>query len=155
MLEKYGIDVVRLYVLSKAPPDLVLYWDERDIVGQQRWLTKLYKLAIFYQNFPDNPDTTCAHMLRLQSSTILSVTQSFEARQFHNAISFLIKFLNSLLSMESISKTDLKASLSLFCRLLYPMAPIISCEIWKILGISTPIATAGWPRPTDHDSTHI
>lgn len=45
MIEKYGIDTVRLYILFKAPPEVPLYWSEAEIVGPFRWLLRLHQLA--------------------------------------------------------------------------------------------------------------
>ena len=46
MIERYGIDTVRLYVLFKAPPEVTLYWSEAEIVGPYRWLIRLHQLAL-------------------------------------------------------------------------------------------------------------
>jgi leucyl-tRNA synthetase len=45
MISKYGSDCTRMYTLYKASPSDDLYWDEKGIVGMQRWLTKVFKLV--------------------------------------------------------------------------------------------------------------
>ena len=144
MLDKYGIDVVRLYVLSKAPPELVLDWNERDILGQQRWTTKLYKLTVslseklcgstFEQLSASSSERLEDFTIRqLVNDTIANVTVSLEKNQFHNAISFLIKFLNALLDDVHMHPILLREALSTFSKLLFPFAPILACEVWSLL----------------------
>src|ERR1700722_11015083 len=137
MLQKYGIDVVRLYILCKAPPEAVLDWNERDILGQQRWIFKFYRLAKYCTDTwtsvlqPSQDPWNHAVQVALQR-TITNVTGCLEQKQFHTAISFLIKFLNVLLDTDHVPLGQMRKSLGLFCRLLHPMAPIMSSEVWSM-----------------------
>lgn len=54
MIEKYGADTVRLYILYKAPPSEVLEWDDQSIIGMKRWLNRI-------ENLVKQPTTTNSH----------------------------------------------------------------------------------------------
>lgn len=154
MLDKYGIDVVRLYVLSKAPPDLVLDWNERDILGQQRWSNKFYRLALSltennsstsskFSSSPEDP----LRIRGLVNETISNVTSSLEKNQFHNAISFLIKLLNSISYESNLCPQLTREACSVFARLLFPMAPILASEVWSLLNpLAEPLSQHPWPQ---------
>lgn len=150
MLDKYGIDIVRLYILAKAPPELVLDWNERDIVGQDRWLKKFWKLCCSFEHErEEHPNHT--RIINVTNNTIYQVTTSLEQNQFHNAISFLIKFNNELVCISNTNGcygTSFKEALKIFCILLHPMAPHITSEIWKeLLELNNDIRSSKWPIP--------
>ncbi|KAI9598632.1 hypothetical protein BDF19DRAFT_430949 [Syncephalis fuscata] len=168
-IKKHGADCTRLHMMYKAPPTEVLEWEEQSMVGMQRWLLKLSRLAtqlsaktaVPTKHF-DLASLTPAerNLYRQVHQTISEVTMAFEKSfTFNTAISDLLKLTNGLSSfMSSIDKdrplsVDLgRYSMGCLLRMLAPFAPAISEELWSIIGNHSEHMTpdsinARWPQP--------
>lgn len=145
-------------MLVKAPIDTVLDWNDRDIVGQQRWIQKLWRICCSYlethnrTELPKEMDNryNTIDLREFVRSTIRDVTQSFTDFAFHNAISFLIKLCNRLATIPS-SHPHMRECLDVLSRLLFPMAPHIASEIQHLLNPEhEPVSLSQqltWPAP--------
>ena len=144
LIDQFGADTVRLYILFKAPPAKVLEWDHTGIIGQNRWLVRLSTLVDQYIENTNNVEgkKEVKESIELEKelhNTIKSVTQSLtENYSFNVAISSLMK-LSNVLSKEvekGISKQIL-ISLQNLLIMLAPMAPFTSEELWEKLSNHT------------------
>ena len=142
MVEKYGADVVRLFLLFKSPPQLDLQWDETAIVGIVRWKAKLEVLLSQHAPLHHASEATPAQgqlLDSLESLTQRAVhvsTQVMEHRfNFNTLIAQLMSLTNYIRSHRDVLSGTHAChhSLRTLLALLYPMAPHISTSLWHHL----------------------
>ncbi|KAF1330505.1 Leucine-trna ligase, partial [Globisporangium splendens] len=138
---QHGADVTRLVVLFKAPPAHELEWDESDLAGQSRWLTRVWGLidgsiASSSSSSTVEPDSKDEEQLRLElHGTIKRVTEALDQHQsFNVAIAELMKLSNLLGDMKQLNATAAyKESLASLVKMLAPLAPHTASEMFERL----------------------
>ncbi|KAF0852996.1 mitochondrial leucyl-tRNA synthetase (LeuRS) [Andalucia godoyi] len=132
LLHVHGADVLRLYVLFKAPPHLSLEWDENDIVGVKRFISRAWNIFQEAKNLPLIPK-------RLEdetSQTIKDMAIVFEKNyNLNTGVSNLMKLVNHLQKQQSEGK-NCRRDVHALCKMLLPFAPFLSHEGASVLGIS-------------------
>ncbi|KAI9498578.1 leucyl-tRNA synthetase [Zychaea mexicana] len=147
VVNQHGVDPVRLHILYKAPPSEVLEWEDTSIVGMQRWLAKVLKLAESVGN--DSPCTDIPALDKMTSeerdvyrethTTIKQVTEAMSTTySLNTAISDLIKLSNhvSASSLQPSSPVYQHAVRSIVT-MMAPVAPTIGEECWEAITIQT------------------
>jgi leucyl-tRNA synthetase len=147
----YGADALRTYVLFMGPIELDAPWDSRGIAGIYRFLNRVWVLA---QEFGDSDKLFTGHddeVIRLQHKTIRKVTEDYHRLGFNTAISALMEYTNELykLKVDGFSDEVWRNALGTLVRLLGPLAPHMSAELWRDLGNDTMLEAAGWPAWDD------
>ncbi|MNH50003.1 Leucine--tRNA ligase [compost metagenome] len=147
----YGADALRTYVLFMGPIELDAPWDSRGIAGIYRFLNRVWVLA---QEFDDSDKSFTGHdneVIRLQHKTIRKVTEDYHRLSFNTAISALMEYTNELykLKVDGFSDEVWRDALGTLVRLLGPLAPHMSAELWRDLGNDTMLEAAGWPAWDD------
>ena len=147
----YGADALRTYVLFMGPIELDAPWDSRGIAGIYRFLNRVWVLA---QEFADSDKSFAGHddeVIRLQHKTIRKVTEDYHRLSFNTAISALMEYTNELykLKVDGFSGDVWRDALGALVRLLAPLAPHMSAELWQELGNDTMLEGAGWPAWDD------
>lgn len=156
MMEKYGADSLRLFVLFAAPPEKDLEWSHRGIEGLHRFLHRLWRLVIEHRNLffaPLPPESEEAHSIRKYlHKTIQGVTVDIRDRMHLNtAISKMMELVNFLTEKESelTERTGIhqayREALDILIRLLAPFAPFISEELWEMTGHTGFVSEAPFP----------
>ncbi|MDJ1257070.1 MAG: leucine--tRNA ligase [Candidatus Midichloria sp.] len=145
ILDKYGADTIRLFVLSDSPPEKDLEWTEAGVEGCNKYLQRVAKLAfdVLDENKSGKDDKV---VLSLIHKTIQSVSTDFENFHFNKAIARLRELTNALYS-NNISSTIKKEGVKILTRLLNPIAPHLTEELWSTLGCDTMLASYPWPAP--------
>ncbi len=158
MVEKYGADTTRLYVLFAAPPEKDLEWSDAGIEGVHRFLTRVHRFAA--KHVPElkgvAPSSTPAEeaaapgdrqVLRKLHQTIRRITLDFEGRwHFNTDIAALMELVNQLYaSEERTSNPVLRETLETMLKLLSPFAPYLAQELWTKLGHSEDLLQVAWP----------
>ena len=154
-ITQYGADVTRAHILFAAPVKDVLEWREEAIVGMQRWLGRIYKLAVAAGTLTVPalsmlPSTLIEHQVCAEmNECIQSVTASLATTiALNTMISDLIKMTNKL-HKHTLSPSLQHSLLCTLVKLINPVAPALAEECWHILtDASTPLQTAPWPHPT-------
>jgi len=143
IFEEYGVDTLRLYEMFMGPLDTSRPWSTRDIVGVYRFLQRLWR------NFVDeegeilvSDDDSEGELQILLHKTIESVTRDMEHLHFNTAVARLFELNNALVGMEKIPRDAASAIL----RLLAPLAPHITEELWHMIGEEGSIVVAPWPE---------
>ena len=142
IFEEYGVDTLRLYEMFMGPLDTSRPWSTRDIVGVHRFLQRLWR------NFVDDEDVltvsdepSSGDLQVLLHKTIEAVTHDMEHLQFNTAVARLFELNNALVGEEQVP-ADVASVLP---RLLAPLAPHISEELWHRMGKVESVVTAPWP----------
>ena len=138
MVEQFGADTLRTYIMFMGPFDQAVEWDTNGLVGVRRFLEKVWGLhdKISKESREDKKLQTVLHQ------TIKKVTEDIEGMRFNTAISKMMELANEMSKFEQISAADY----SLFVKLLSPFAPHMCEELWAQLGHTKSVATEQWPQ---------
>ena len=170
LIDRYGADTVRLFVMFAAPPEQSLEWSDSGVEGSHRFLKRLW--AFGYENNAiiqkqnrqsqshflvaanfEEADTAQLETFR-QIYEILDLAKyDYERQQYNTVVSSCMKILNSLakipkaLSAENdIHDIIIHHAFSILLRLLAPITPHITHQLWQELDYEGVILEAAWPR---------
>lgn len=156
MVEKYGADTVRLFMMFASPPELTLEWQESGVEGAHRFIKRLWKLASEYVA-QDNSEALDVSKLTSEQKalrrevhkTIAKVTDDIGRRQmFNTAVAAVMELMNHLQKAPQTTGQDraiIGEALSAVVRLLYPIIPHVSFTLWNELGNTNSIEDSQWP----------
>lgn len=143
IVDKYGADTLRLYEMFLGPLEQSKPWDTNGIDGVHRFLKKLW--ALFFSNTDTlqvTDDEPTADELKSLHKLIKKVTYDIEHFSYNTSISAFMICVNELTAL----KCRKKAILEPLIILLAPFAPHISEELWHVLGHTTTVCDAPWPK---------
>ncbi len=157
MVEKYGADTVRLFMMFASPAEMTLEWQESGVEGAKRFLGRVWNLVYEYSQ---NPAKTALDVIALSADqkalrrdvhkTIAKVSDDIGRRQtFNTAIAAVMELMNKLTRAPLESEQDravMAEALSAVVRMLYPITPHICFELWKALGNESNIDHAEWVK---------
>jgi len=161
IINKYGADTVRLFILFAAPPDRDLEWSEQGVEGSYRFLNRLWRIVyLSLQNCPSLKEAAPVgnlselprrerDILYMLHKTIKKVTDDVENRfNFNTAVSAIMELVNALYqykdsgeTMPSVTRTCLENLILLTA----PFAPHIAEELWTEMGYETSVHRESWP----------
>jgi leucyl-tRNA synthetase len=153
MIDRFGADTVRLFMMFAAPPDQMLEWSDSGVEGAHRFLKRLWRMVHEHvssgHEFAQHPlnDAQKATRRKLHE-TIQKITDDIGRRQtFNTAIAAVMELLNEIGKLDdSLSSHGLRQeALSAVTLLLAPIVPHIAEALWSALGYAGMAATAPWP----------
>jgi leucyl-tRNA synthetase len=150
LIDQYGADTVRLYVMFTAPPEQSLTWSDEGVEGAHRFLKRLWALA--YQVGPITSEMSASNNMSQVRYALHSQLQKaladYERQHYNTVISACMSMLNALQSLEinTATRPVMQEGLGLILRLLAPITPHITHHLWTELGYGLDILQAGWPQ---------
>ncbi len=157
LIEQYGADTVRLFVMFAAPPEQSLEWSDTGVEGAFRFLKRLWRLVfqsleseIVSQEMDSSQLTEEQKNVRRQlHQTIKKVTDDMGRRHtFNTAIAANMELINALSKFNDdsdLGRAVMKEALQAIILMLYPIVPHISHQLWQELGNQIDIDKASWP----------
>jgi leucyl-tRNA synthetase len=161
LIDQYGADTARLFVMFAAPPEQQLEWSGAGVDGASRFLRRVWMYsssqAVAIRNAQD---AVSAHLsdaekeLRREVHTILKQANfDYQRRQYNTVVSAAMKMLNVLEPIKlgqdtSITASVLRECLSILLRILYPVVPHLTHVLWKEMGYEKTFGSlldAAWP----------
>ncbi len=144
MVERFGADAVRTYMLFVAPLEDAVMWNENNIVGVVRFLEKVWRIFEEKEliDCGDGCDNIPKELPIILHKTIKKVTQDMENFSFNTAISQMMIFVNEFSKYDKLPK----AAMEQFLIILSPFAPHLTEEIWDSLGNKKSIFEEKWPE---------
>jgi leucyl-tRNA synthetase len=163
IVDTYGADTARLYLLSDSPPERDLEWTETGIEGIWRYVNRLWRmasdpavsLAPAGSPMPTTLATPLTSIRRATHKTIVAVTDDLDKFRFNRAVARIRELTNALDELpaaEPGAPEVLREGLEILARLLGPMMPHLAEEMWETLGGSGLLADQPWPE-ADPDLT--
>ncbi len=162
ILDAYGADTARLFMLSDSPPDRDLEWTEAGIDGAWRFVNRLWRMvvapeaALAPEGTPppagwsamhnDAPD---ARVFRQVHKTIARVSQDLDGFGFNRAVAHIRELANALAELHGSDDAAAwvrRQGLETLVRLVAPMLPHLAEELWQRLGYTTLLADEPWPQ---------
>ncbi|OEE44398.1 leucine--tRNA ligase [Enterovibrio norvegicus] len=156
MVDKYGADTVRLFMMFASPADMTLEWQESGVEGANRFLKRIWKLVFDHTSKgavaaldASSLNADQKTLRREVHKTIAKVSDDIGRRQtFNTAIAAVMELMNRLSKAPQETDTDraiLDEALKAVVVMLYPITPHISNELWTALG-ETDADHAAWPE---------
>ena len=158
IIEKYGADVARLFMMFAAPPERDLEWSDRGVEGAQRFLRRVWKQVTWTEDTytgealeAGNDEVTSEGLRHICHVSIKKVTEDIERMAFNTAASQLMEFSNYIgrylrLPREKRDPAVLRESREAITRLLSPFTPHIANEMWERLGHEEVLDDIEWPE---------
>ena len=151
VIEKYGADTLRTYLMFMGPLDTGRPWDPKAISGNVRFLKRAYSFVTGNTDvgFRDvvAPAEEPVEVKRAINKAVKKVGEDIEALAFNTPISTMMELLNTI-SDKPVSKETLEK----FTLVLCPFAPHLAEELWERLGNKVPASLAPWPA---FDPAHV
>ncbi|MGM0434803.1 MAG: leucine--tRNA ligase [Pseudomonadota bacterium] len=160
IIDEYGADTVRLFMMFAAPPEQSLEWSDSGVEGAHRFLRRLWRMVHQHVTdggpghaMPGDADEAQQGMRRKTHQTIAKVSDDFSRRlTFNTAIAAVMELLNDAGRFEIRDDGDravMQEVLETAVLVLAPVAPHIAHELWQALGHDTPVVDAEWPVADD------
>ncbi len=158
LIEKFGADTIRLFIIFAAPPEQALEWSDSGVEGAYRFLRRVYhfaeniKLSLKYHSYNEEQVVTLPLSLKETRREIHAIlkqaNQDMDRMQFNTVVSACMKLFNLLQSItaEEASLTLIHEGLGILLRLLNPITPHFAHYLWQKLGYGSDIAKASWPK---------
>ncbi|MGG4467462.1 leucine--tRNA ligase [Paenibacillus alvei] len=145
IVSSHGADTLRLYEMFMGPLDAAIAWSTNGLDGSRRFLDRIWRLLV-----DDNGEISskvqeideAKGLDKIYHQTVKKVTEDFEGLRFNTAISQMMVFINECYKADAIPKAYIEG----FVKLLSPICPHITEELWEKLGSSSgTIAYEAWP----------
>ncbi|MGH9534824.1 MAG: leucine--tRNA ligase [Terriglobales bacterium] len=159
LIQAYGADATRMYVLFAAPPEKDFDWNDQGVEGIHRFLSRVYRLARRRAGLvgaaapPAQPTGADLALLRQAHQVLARVTDDFQGRwHFNTSIALCMELTNALYACEArldagaVSAGAFAAALRILVPILAPFAPFLAQEVWRQWGEAGEIAAAPWPE---------
>src|SRR5271165_1636497 len=164
MVAHYGADATRMYTLFASPPDRDLDWQDLGVEGISRFLSRVYRFVLRNARPNDKAATgrdgsqlspLARQMQRKLHQTLRRVTEDFGGRwHFNTSIAAIMELVNELYAYEdSVQRGEQAAPMWLVADvqrdlvlMLAPFAPYLSHELWEMLGETSDLLRAPWPK---------
>jgi leucyl-tRNA synthetase len=157
VIDRYGADTARMFILFKAPPEKDLEWDDADVEGQFRFLQRIWRLCEGAKQaglslaqpspLPEQLNPADQELRRAVHRAIEAISEDLDGDvQFNTAISELMKLSNAMGgNLEAVAVPVAEEALASLLVLLAPFAPHLADELWEQLGGKGSIHQQRWP----------
>jgi leucyl-tRNA synthetase len=140
ILEKYGADAVRWFMLSDSPPERDLEWSEAGIEGASRFTQRIWRLATTNETGTGEDET----LRRKLHRTIAGVGAAIDGLSFNKAVAQLYELVSAI--EKAKPSADRGDAVRTLVKLISPMAPHLAEEAWAVIGGEGMVADAAWPE---------
>ncbi|WP_295531818.1 leucine--tRNA ligase [uncultured Pseudacidovorax sp.] len=156
LIEKYGADTARLYTMFTAPPEATLEWNDAAVEGSFRFLRRVWNFGQALAAMPVADGAApgkAAKALRREVHTVLrQVDYDYQRMQYNTVVSGAMKLLNALEGFKAEGEEGgvavLREGFGILLRVLYPVTPHLTHQLWKQLGYADAqglLLDASWP----------
>ncbi|KSU64051.1 leucine--tRNA ligase [[Bacillus] enclensis] len=143
IVESHGADTLRLYEMFMGPLEASVAWSTNGLDGARRFLDRVWRLLIEEDGTLSRKvsDTANPALDKIYNQTVKKVTEDYEGLRFNTGISQLMVFINEAYKAKTLPKAYVEG----FVKLLAPIAPHMTEELWAKLGHEDSITYVEWP----------
>ena len=161
IVNRFGADTVRLFILFAAPPQNDLDWSETGVEGAHRFLNRVWRAVEDNLEGLTNCGTDIVPVCELKNSlqkdfkrrihyTVYCVTRDiWEETQFNTAVARMMELVNAIYAYKPADQTDwrlMREAVSVLLNCLFPFCPHITSELWQMLGNEAPLDFEPLPK---------
>ncbi|MBI4057610.1 MAG: leucine--tRNA ligase [Elusimicrobia bacterium] len=147
IIDQYGADTARLFILFAAPPEQSLEWSEEGVEGAWRFLNRVWRLMEQILNNSPQESSHSRDLLCKLHQAIQEISRDMTRFGFNTAIAELHKLVNTLYAYPSLGDATSRQTLRSLTLLLAPFAPHLAEEIWEKLENRRSVFLETWPTP--------
>lgn len=158
LVEQYGADSVRLFMMFKAPPEDTLEWSDDGVEGASRFMRRLWRMVhehvtagLVSPKVSGELTDEQRNVRRAAHSTLQKVTDDLGRRRvFNTAIAAVMEFMNTLSKFDDQSpqgRAVRQEALELVVQMLSPIVPHVGHVLWQALGHADALIDHPWPQP--------
>jgi leucyl-tRNA synthetase len=157
LIEQYGADTARFFMMFAAPPEQTLEWSDSGVEGSHRFLRRVWAFGVVLSEQTQTDigklDNALAAIRREVHVTLKQASHDLSRQQFNTVASAAMKMLNALEKAQKEAGEGWAAvaheGFSILLRMLSPIAPHITHALWVALGYGKDILNAAWPEPLE------
>jgi leucyl-tRNA synthetase len=144
IIDKYGADTARWYILSDNPPERDMEWTESGVAGAHRFIQRLYRMAA--QPGGGSDAATSKKLRQATHRTIAAVTEAWESFSFNVAVARIHELGNAIGEADAADLAARQEALEALARLVSPAMPHLAEELWSLLrpGTTELVAELPW-----------
>ena len=153
IIKKYGADTIRLYIMFSAPPEQSLEWSDSAIEGSFKFLKRLWALTYKITEISGSKNENLQDIKFTKTKihkTIKKVSLDiFERHSYNTAIASIMELQNELIKHSNSKKPDydtLLEGIEVVLKMLSPIVPHITQELWRSIGMTSNLSSESWPR---------
>ncbi len=158
LIEAYGADTARFFMMFAAPPEQTLEWSDSGVEGSHRFLKRVWNYGYLLGSetivqIPKKLSSKLAATRREIHVELKQASYDLERQQFNTVASGAMKMLNALEKLPKEAAEHWQAvaheGFSILLRLLSPISPHITHELWRTLGYGDDMLNATWPEASE------
>ena len=148
LVERYGADTLRCYILFIGPPDKDADWSDSGVGGVQRFLSRLWTAAVEAPDGSGDPDGEPSALLRKAHWAIERVTRDMQANfNFNTAIAAVMELVNEVYKQrDTVPVSHVRFAIATAASLIFPFAPHLGAEVYERL-TGRRVWEEPWPEP--------
>lgn len=150
IIETYGADTARWFMLSDSPPDRDVIWTEAGVEGAHRFVQRVWRIVNEVSAFESNGRATVSGLTKQAHQTVANVDRMIDELKFNNAVAQIYALSNSLEKASRDAndpgqRIEIRNVASIFIQLIAPMMPHLAEECWQVMGNNAMVAESSWP----------
>ena len=159
LIDQYGADTARLFVMFASPPEQTLEWNDAAVEGAHRFLKRVWAFGVRQADAITGGGHDFAALsaegkaLRREVHQVLKqISYDYERMQYNTVVSGAMKLLNALEGFKGDGAAAVREGFSVLLRVLYPATPHLSHQLWQDLGFAAEhgdLLDAPWPTVDD------
>jgi leucyl-tRNA synthetase len=158
LIEQYGADTARFFMMFAAPPEQTLEWSDSGVEGSHRFLRRVWNFGYALSTetkttLPEKLSSKLADARREIHTTLKQANSDLARLQFNTVASACMKLLNTLEKLQKDAEENWQSiafeGFSILLRILSPIAPHICHKLWESLQFGDEILQAPWPEPVE------
>ncbi|MCB2112260.1 MAG: leucine--tRNA ligase [Parvularculaceae bacterium] len=152
IIEKYGADAARWFILSDSPPERDVEWTDAGAAGAWKLVARIWETVepcadvLTSHDGDEAPANANVELRRATHATVAAVTDDIEHFRFNRAIARIYEFLNAFKKARESDEWSRAEALSALIRLIAPFTPHLAEECWERLGGTGLVCSAPWPE---------
>ncbi|MFA9430817.1 leucine--tRNA ligase [Egicoccus sp. AB-alg2] len=152
--ETYGADTLRGTMLFASPPEDDIDWADVSPGGMHKWLSRVWRLTLEHVAREESglaepgPDDAVAALRKATAEAIVGASEDYAARKYNTAIAKLMTLTNAVLdaTRNGVHGPATRDALEVLQKLLAPICPFITEELWRRLGHGDSVHDQSWPQ---------
>ena len=155
IIEKYGADTARLFILFASPPERELDWSDAGVEGSFRFINRVYRMVYEFTEKYGNGDADHStenkrdkELLYKMNATVKKVTEDIDERfNFNTAISAVMELVNEMYKYKEgpVNEKLFRGAIEAVILILSPFTPHVCEELWRQIGKKTSVHKMKWP----------
>ncbi len=155
IIETYGADTARWFMLSDSPPERDLEWTDVGVSSSHKFINKIWETCMKAKTYENSEESLKSNIF---NTLINSVSENIEKFHFNKSVANIYEYVNELnksMDKKTISKNSLKSAIKDLCIIIQPFTPHLSEEVWELLGYKGFCANEQWPQTSKSGDVEV